>query len=82
MVGTRLGRYDIIKTLVKGEMTDLLLGRASGKEGFQRHVAIKMLRSEHAKDPPCLEAFVNEARLAAALPQPDERVGARQVWRL
>ncbi len=70
MVGTRLarlGRYDVIRTLASGALTDLLLGRASGMEGFQRHVAIKRLRDEHAADPAVLEMFVNEARLGAAL---------------
>jgi serine/threonine protein kinase len=66
-VGTRLGRYDVIRTLAKGALTDLLLGRAGGMEGFQRHVAIKRLREEHAADPAVLEMFLNEARLAAAL---------------
>jgi serine/threonine protein kinase len=66
-VGTRLGRYEIIRTLAKGALTDLLLGRASGMEGFERHVAIKQLHADHAKDPAVLEMFVNEARLAAAL---------------
>jgi serine/threonine protein kinase len=36
-------------------------------EGFQRHVAIKRLHLAPAKDKACLDAFVNEARLAAAL---------------
>jgi serine/threonine-protein kinase len=66
-VETRLGRYDVIRTLARGALTDLLLGRASGMEGFQRHVLIKRLRQEHAQDPGVLEMFVNEARLAAAL---------------
>ncbi len=66
-MGARLGRYDVVRALAKGALTDLLLGRADGIEGFQRHVAIKRLREEHARDPSCLEAFINEARLAAAL---------------
>lgn len=66
-MGLRLGRYDVLKTLVKGELTDLLLARADGMEGFQRHVAIKRLHKAHARDKSCLEAFVNEARLSATL---------------
>jgi serine/threonine-protein kinase len=66
-VGPRLGRYDVLKPLIKSELTDLLLARAEGIEGFQRHVAIKRLHAVHARDKACLEAFVNEARLAAAL---------------
>jgi eukaryotic-like serine/threonine-protein kinase len=63
----RLGRYEIIKTLAKGALTDLHIGRASGMEGFQRYVAIKRLLPEYASDPACIEAFVSEARLAAVL---------------
>lgn len=63
----RLGRYDVLKPLIKSELTELLLARAEGIEGFQRHVAIKRLHAVHARDKACLEAFVNEARLAAAL---------------
>jgi len=66
-VGERLGRYEVIRTLARGSLTDLLLGRATGEAGFQRHVAIKQLREEHAQDAACLEMFVNEARIAAAL---------------
>src|SRR5262245_18470000 len=36
-------------------------------EGFQRHVAVKRLRLEFAKDEKCVESFVTEARLAAVL---------------
>jgi eukaryotic-like serine/threonine-protein kinase len=67
VAGNHLGRYEIIKTLAKGALTDLLVGRASGMEGFQRYVAIKLLRAEFAKQPSTFESFVNEARLAAVL---------------
>ncbi len=67
MAGTRLGRYDVVKTLARGALTDLLVGRATGMEGFQRHVAIKRLRSELVHDADMVELFVNEARLAAVL---------------
>ncbi|HEY5944024.1 MAG TPA: serine/threonine-protein kinase [Kofleriaceae bacterium] len=67
MAGNRLGRYELIKTLARGALTDLLLGRASGMEGFQRYVAIKLLRPEFANQESTFESFVNEARLAAVL---------------
>jgi len=63
----RLGRYEIVRQLAKGALTDLLIGRSDGMEGFQRYVAIKRLHAQFAKDPKCVEAFVNEARLAARL---------------
>jgi serine/threonine protein kinase len=67
VVGYRLGRYEVVKALAKGVLTDLLLGRATGMEGFERYVAIKLLRSDRARQAGCFEAFVNEARLAAVL---------------
>jgi serine/threonine protein kinase/outer membrane biosynthesis protein TonB len=67
VASNHLGRYEIIKTLARGALTDLLVGRASGMEGFQRYVAIKLLRAEFAAQPLTFESFVNEARLAAVL---------------
>jgi serine/threonine protein kinase len=67
VASTRLGRYDILKTLARGALSNLLLGRASGMEGFQRYVAIKQLRAESARDASCVESFVSEARLSAVL---------------
>ena len=66
-MSTALGRYEVIGTLAKGALTDLLVGRASGLEGFRSHVAIKALREEHTSDPECLQMFITEARLAGAL---------------
>jgi serine/threonine-protein kinase len=48
-------------------MAELLLARASGIEGFARHVVIKRIRSEQARDPRYVKMFLDEARLAAAL---------------
>ncbi len=67
MASTRLGRYEIVKTLARGALSDLLLARSTGMEGFQRYVAIKQLRAKAASDPACVESFVSEARLAAVL---------------
>jgi serine/threonine-protein kinase len=67
VASTPLGRYEVLKQLAKGALTELLLARATGIEGFQRHVAIKRLLPQYTRDAKCVEAFVNEARLAAAL---------------
>jgi len=56
-----------VKTLARGALTELLVGRAGGMEGFQRYVAIKRLLPELASDESCFESFVAEARLAALL---------------
>ena len=66
-VGTKLGRYDIVSCLARGGIADLILARAGGVGGFERHVVIKRLRPEHAKERAIAESFVSGARLASSL---------------
>src|SRR5688572_18505567 len=63
----RLGRYRVLKHLASGGMADVLLGRTDGIEGFERHVVLKRIRAEHAKDARFIQMFTDEARLAASL---------------
>ena len=65
--GLRLGRYEVLRHLASGGMADLLLARSSGLEGFQRHVVIKRIRADAAKEPKFVKMFLDEARLAASL---------------
>jgi serine/threonine protein kinase len=62
-----LGAYEIVGQLAKGQTTDLLLARKRGMAGFERYLAVKRVRDERAGDAAFVEAFVTEARLAAAL---------------
>src|SRR5262245_7885986 len=48
-------------------MAEVLLARATGKQGFERHVVIKRIRSDHARDRKFVKMFLEEARLAASL---------------
>jgi serine/threonine protein kinase len=48
-------------------MADVLLARATGIEGFERHVVIKRIRAEQARDSRFVQMFLDEARLAASL---------------
>jgi serine/threonine protein kinase len=64
---SRLGRYQVLKHLTSGGMADVLLGRAEGIEGFERHVVLKRIRSEHARDQRFIRMFLDEARVAASL---------------
>jgi serine/threonine protein kinase len=66
-VGTKLGRYEVVKHLARGGMADLSVARATGIEGFERHVVIKHLRPEQSQDAAFVQMFVTEARLAGAL---------------
>jgi tRNA A-37 threonylcarbamoyl transferase component Bud32 len=63
----RLGKYEILQQLSAGTIADVLLARATGLEGFERHVVIKRIRPEHAKDAFLIQTFLDEARLAASL---------------
>ncbi|HEY5924073.1 MAG TPA: protein kinase [Kofleriaceae bacterium] len=62
-----LGRYRVLKHLASGGMADVLLGRTDGIEGFERHVVLKRIRAEHARDRRFISMFTDEARLAAGL---------------
>jgi serine/threonine protein kinase len=48
-------------------MADVLLGRTDGIEGFERHVVLKRIRPEHARDQRFIRMFLDEARVAANL---------------
>jgi serine/threonine protein kinase len=62
-----LGRYQIIKHLASGGMAQVLLARATGIEGFERHVVIKRIHRERANNEQVVRMFLDEARLAAML---------------
>src|SRR5881394_3717525 len=64
---SRLGRYVVLKHLASGGMADVLLGRTDGIEGFERHVVLKRIRPQHAKDSRFIRMFLDEARVAANL---------------
>jgi serine/threonine protein kinase len=48
-------------------MAEVLLARATGIEGFERHVVLKRIRDEQARDARFVQMFLEEARLAASL---------------
>jgi serine/threonine protein kinase len=62
-----LGRYEIVKHLAQGGMAEVFLARATGIEGFERHVVVKRIRAEQAHDKSHVQMFLDEARLAASL---------------
>ncbi len=48
-------------------MADVLLARADGIAGFERHVVIKRIHAELLEEPRYVKMFLDEARLAASL---------------
>ncbi|MDH5492091.1 MAG: serine/threonine protein kinase, partial [Myxococcales bacterium] len=67
----RLGRYAVLGRWSGGGMAEIYLGRQIGMQGFQKLVALKVLRSEFADDPEFREMFFSEARTAGLLSHPN-----------
>jgi serine/threonine protein kinase len=63
----QMGRYRILRHLATGGMAEVYLARTSGLHGFARHVVVKRIRPELARDPRFVRMFLDEARLAACL---------------
>ncbi|HVK87885.1 MAG TPA: serine/threonine-protein kinase, partial [Kofleriaceae bacterium] len=63
----QLGRYEIVKHLANGGMAQVLLAKATGIEGFTRHVVVKRIHTQRTGDPAFVKMFLDEARLAATL---------------
>lgn len=67
LVGCRLGDYQVLRKLGRGGMADVYAARHLT---LARDVAIKVLRSEFARDEDHVERFRREARAAANLNDP------------
>jgi serine/threonine protein kinase len=67
----RLGRYELITPLGRGGMATVYLARMHGAAGFNRLVAVKVLRDELLDDPQLVTMFLDEARLAARIRHPN-----------
>lgn len=64
LIGCRLGDYQVLRKLGKGGMADVYAARHLS---LGRDVAIKVLRSDYAKDKDYISRFRREARAAAKL---------------
>ncbi|TWU50520.1 Serine/threonine-protein kinase PknB [Rubripirellula tenax] len=68
LVGTRIGDYQVLRKLGRGGMADVYAARHLS---LGRDVALKVLRSEFARDKEYVERFRREARAAAKLNHPN-----------
>ena len=66
-----LGRYQLLHTIATGGMATVYLGRALGKAGFERVVAIKCCHPHLRDDEEFATMFMDEARLAARIHHPN-----------
>jgi eukaryotic-like serine/threonine-protein kinase len=64
-----LGRYELVQPLATGGMGVVYLGRSIGAHGFQREVAIKVLRPD--RDEGLAEELLREAKIAGLVRHPN-----------
>lgn len=65
-----VGRYELIHRLAHGGMATVYLGRAKGKAGFEKVVAVKVIHPHLASEAEFVGMFLDEARIAARLHHP------------
>ncbi len=66
----KIGRYDIRAKLADGGMATIYVGRLAGPAGFERLVAIKVIKPEFSSEKSFTNMFLDEARIAAKLSHP------------
>jgi len=63
----RLGPYEILRTIGRGGMAEVLLARIVGADDFEREVVIKRILPEYANERDFVDMFRDEARITAQL---------------
>ena len=67
----RLGRYEVRAKIAEGGMATVYLGRLAGPAGFERVVALKVIRDQYALNPDFVDMFLDEAKIVARLSHPN-----------
>lgn len=68
---TQIGRYQIVKELGQGAMATVFLAELQTFGGFKRKVALKVVRSEFARDPKFSQLMAREAMIGSYLQHPN-----------
>ncbi len=66
-----LGRYEIVGKLATGGMAEILLGRLTGPNGFERPVVVKRILPHLRGLPELTDMFLDEGRIAARIGHPN-----------
>jgi serine/threonine-protein kinase len=66
-----VGRYSVFRSIGRGGMATVHLGRLAGPLGFTRTVALKRIHPHLARDPRMVAMFIDEARLASRVQHPN-----------
>ncbi len=65
-----VGRYALLKLLVRGGMGEVYLATTIGIEGAERPCVVKRIRSDYREDPSFQARFLDEARVQSQLDDP------------
>ncbi len=66
-----LGKYELIKRVAVGGMSEIYLASQGGLTNFERAVIVKCIREDLDTDREVLDMFLDEARIAACLKHPN-----------
>ncbi|HUK12576.1 MAG TPA: protein kinase, partial [Thermoanaerobaculaceae bacterium] len=69
--GTPFGQYELMELIATGGMAEVYKARMKGVEGFQKIVAIKRILPHLTDNDEFVTMFIDEAKLAAQLQQPN-----------
>ncbi|MEO8797039.1 MAG: protein kinase, partial [Polyangiaceae bacterium] len=67
----QLGRYEVCAKLADGGMATLYLGRLHGPGGFERPVALKVIKDEYLENKEFVSMFLDEAKIVAKVQHPN-----------
>ena len=73
--GFKLDRYELLCPIAEGGMAVVWVARQTGKHGFEKLVAVKMILPKFASDPAFQKMFRDEARIASRI----EHTNAAQI---
>ncbi len=71
LVGSRIGRFEVIAEIGTGGMASVYVARSTGSGGFKRLVAIKVMHAHLTSDESFVDMFLDEARVAATIHHPN-----------
>lgn len=71
LVGSRIGRFEVIAEIGTGGMASVYVARSTGSGGFRRLVAIKVMHGHLSSDESFVDMFLDEARVAATIHHPN-----------
>ncbi len=68
---TSLGKYQLVKRIAVGGMSEIFLATQGGLDGFERAVVVKCIREDLDTENEVKDMFLDEARIAACLNHPN-----------